>query len=587
MTNGFAQGDEKEARPVNLRWLRWLAIALIVWAIISAFLLGTGYLDARNAQQQLGELQRGANGESFRSGEVDLRLADAAKSIDRAHDKFSNPLLYPLRVVPYVGRQFRSAIAVTGAAADVAGVAVDVVGEVRGVEDKIKSDRVGALRDLAQIANRSSARLQDKDLGPDSALIAPLAEARNETATQLSQARSSLEQGGAAAEALATMLGSNQRYLLLIANNGEMRSGAGMFLSTGLVSGQEGRIVLSDLQTIRFDARSDASVSWPQDLQDRWGWIGRQGDYRNLMLSPRFDEAAPIANEIWRKRGGQPVDGIVAVDPVFFRSLLRATGPVQVDGQTFSADNVMTRLLVDQYRNIDLTKSTVEAQLERRENLAGVAQGAFSALDAGSWEPMTMVRELASAASGRHLLVWASKPDELELWRKAGLTGELTANSLMVSSSNVGANKLDQFIEIDAHLDHRVGNQGRDMEVRLKMSNEMPGGLPGYVTGPTPGLGLTKGEYQGLLSVTVPGDAKDLRFEGKPPLVALGPDGPTNVIATKVQLKPGETREFTVKFTRSSQSRFTRVEPSARWPASNWTSAKLAWVDDSAQLVQH
>lgn len=592
MPNSFDDEEEKvPLRRNGLRtrrpWLRWVFIGFLVWLIAAAILLISGYSDARAAQRHVSSLQGEATTDAVRNGEVDAELATTARTIRSAHNKFANPVLYPVRVIPFVGRQLRSAIAVTGVAADVAETGVDAFGELHEVEDKLKTDRAGGLRDLAEIARRASEKLDSADLGPDTALLGPLAKARNETAQQLLTVRSSLKQGGSGAESLADLLEKNQKYLLLVANNGEMRAGSGMFLSTGVVQGQNGRLSLSELRTNRFDARSDSLVEWPKDLQDRWGWMGRQGDYRNLMLSPRFDVAAPLANEIWRKRGGEQVDGVIAVDPVFFRSVLRATGPITVDGESLSADNVLTKLMVDQYRDIDLTKSTVNAQLERRESLAGIAQGAFAALDAGRWDPATMAREMSAAANGRHLMVWASGEQQNKLWVDAGLSGDLSSDSLMVSSSNVGANKMDQFMKISANLDSRVGQSGQDIALAVTIKNDMPEGLPGYVTGPTPNLNLTKGEYSGFLTVNTPADSKDLRIDGKPPLVALGPDGPTQTIATAVRIKPGETRTFVIKFTRSSKAQKTIVEPSGRWPATSWTSGSSNWVDDTAHLVQH
>ena len=52
---------------------------------------------------------------------------------------------------------------------------------------------------------------------------------------------------------------------------------------------------------------------------------------------------------MWTTLTGQPVNGVLSLDVAGLRQLLEATGPVQADGQTVSADNVEQFLLHDQY----------------------------------------------------------------------------------------------------------------------------------------------------------------------------------------------------------------------------------------------
>ena len=108
------------------------------------------------------------------------------------------------------------------------------------------------------------------------------------------------------------------------------------------------------------------------DLQRNWGWLSPSLDMRNLGTTPRFDVTAPLAARMWTALTGQPINGVIAIDVVGVRQLLEATGPVDVNGQEVSADNVGQYLLHDQYES--LTDNAADAG-DREDALGSLARG--------------------------------------------------------------------------------------------------------------------------------------------------------------------------------------------------------------------
>lgn len=565
-------------------WLLALVVTFVIWLVVCAGLIYSAYGNVKDGRDQISGLQASGNTDSLVSGEFETQLAQATSSMKSAHWKIGNPVVAPLRLVPFAGRQLSSAIALTNAVAVTGDTASDSLTRARALTDNLDSDRAGVLKELGTIAGDADARLVALDFGPDENLVAPLADARNEITAQVSRVHVGLSQASAGASAMGALLSDNSRYLLVAANNGEMRAGSGMFLSAGLLETGGGRLRLGDMETVGLLIAPSGSIQWPADMKARWGWIKNQNDMRNLMMSPRFDQSAPLAAEIWETKRPD-IDGVMVIDPVLLKAILTATGPVKSGDLEVNADNVVSQLLVDQYRSINLSQSTIEAQANRRDALSGIARQTFTALDSGSWDPIAMARQLQTAAAGRHLMVWSKDQAINDRWLKAGVGGTLSTDSLMLNSMNVGSNKVDQYLNTTATLDQRLSAKGVEMTVKITVKNNAPNSAPGYVLGPTPGYGLQRGEYSGILSFSLPQDARDVRFDGDPVLVALGQDGPTQTVGTRLLVKQGTEKTMILRFTRAALARTTVIEASGRYPATEWTSGTEKWTDDSTHRL--
>ncbi len=568
------------------RWKLLIALIVVAWLIISAALVGTAAADAKRGRSALTAAQQNVSSEGLTSGALDAELQRAATLFRRSHNNLNNPLVKPFRLVPVAGRQLSSATALTGTGATVSEVAVDSLRKSRVLADQVETDRAGTLAQLAAIAADANKRIENIDLGPDDALMSELADARNEVSLRVTAMRNGLTRASAGAEGVSKMLSTDSRYLVLAANNGEMRSGSGMFLSAGILQTGGGSLSLGDMETVGDIDAPTGSVSWPKDMDDRWGWIGYKSDLRNLMMSPRFDESAPLAAEIWKKAGKGDVDGVLVIDPATLQAILAATGPVTANGQGITKANVLRTLLIDQYRSIALSGSTAATQNQRREGLSQVASATFAALNEGRWDPAVLARELGRAADGRHILLWAKDGTQNDNWQRAGVSGRMTDNSMMFSSLNVGANKVDQFLETKASVVQVTGRSGIDLSVTVTVTNNAPTDVPRYVLGPG-NPNLVSGEYYGLFSFSVPRDATGVRLDDNPHLVALGPDGPSQVIAADARIKRGETKTFVLRFTRPATARVTQVESAARIPATSWTYGADEWLDDHQHLIRH
>jgi hypothetical protein len=471
----------------------------------------------------------------------------------------------------------RSVQDLSAASAQVARIGVSAIDRAHSVLQASHSSgphRVAELRTLATLAASTDEALGRIDTGPAHALLPPLGSKHDTFVRDLADVRTRLQHATGVASTMADILQGPQTYLLLMANNAEMRAGSGDFLEVGVLATQDGHLKLSKVnQTVNIPV-SPGKVTATGDLQARWGWVKPGVDWRNLGFTPQFDVNAPMAARMWQAEIGQHVDGVLAVDLEALHQILMVTGPVTLsDGTVVHAYNVVQLLSHDQYKGLSDQPTPRQNTVEggREDRLGSLAQAALGALENDSLDLKSLSDAMTTATEGRHLLAWSEAPRAQSAWVHGGVAGELTPDSVMTAVINRGGNKLDQYLSVKAGLDVHTSGKASQGTLTVELRNSTPPGQSQFIAGPYPGLGTVYGEYRGVLAVNVPGYASVPRVDGSPPLDALGAEGPTWVIAAPVDVKAGQVQRVVVRFTLPQASGQMRVLPTARLTPVTWT----------------
>lgn len=557
---------------------------MLVWGLFAGVALFSANREIRRGLRAVESARERADASAIVEGRLVPQLREARSHFASARNRVGGPLLLPARILPVVGRQLRSVHALSGAATTVADAGIAGMSDATSVLDqpgRTNRARASSARRLGELAATAETRLSTIDLGPRLGLLGPLARARNRLNDQVAELRDVLNKGARGGSAVADLLEGPRRYLVFAANNAEMRAGSGMLLSAGeLETGPEG-IHLGTMRSVTDIPVPVGAVPLRGELAERWGWLEPNVEWRNLMTSPRFDVAAPLAAEMWVAAGNRPVDGVMVLDPIALKGLLRATGAVEVEDRRFDSNNIEEELLHAQY----LRFPSEEERPERREGLGNIARAIFSALDAGSWRLPDLAGGLSDAAGGRHLLMWAVERSEQSAWQALGVDGALRPESLLVAVQNRGGNKLDRFLGVAAEIS--VASVGGESEVTLtlKLRNEAPVGEPRYIVGPHSLSGVGEGVYVGILTVNFPGRASGGRFDGVDTLAVAGADGPSQVMGFQFELPRGGERTVIARFRVPSRTNVLRIEPSGRVPPIAWRSGSASWADISAKIV--
>jgi hypothetical protein len=564
------------------RWLIATAITVVVvvWALILGVKTLSAYHHDKSGLAALEQVKANLSPGGLTSSTSMHLLDEAHAEFASAQSDLSSPLFAPITVVPVIGRQFRAVQSLSTAAGTVSEVGSSFLSQVQGMLDQPHSagpERVASLRRLGALSLSAERQLAHVDTGPSQALVGPLASKHNEFVTQLYDARLRLTKATAVSAVVATILSGPQTYLVLAANNAEMRAGSGAFLDAGVATTSAGSVDLGDLGPSGDRTLPVGEVNPTGAFQRNWGWLLPGVDLRNLGLTPQFDVTAPLAARMWTALTGQKVDGVLALDVAGVKQLLEATGPVVVDGQTIGPDNVEQYLLHDQY--VGLSDSSAGAD-ERQDALGTLTGAVLRQLQGQSTDLRTLGTAVSSAVAGRHLMVWSSNPVDQAAWEVSGVSGGLASRSVDVSLINRGGNKLDQYVPVHVALTTAPTGSATTVTMTTHLINMTPPGQSQFIAGPFPGVPVSYGGYFGLVAVNLPASASNITMTGAGPVAVKGGEGPTWVVAAPLTIPDGVTSTVVVRFRMPGNHGSMTVVPSARIPAEQWT-ANGRTFDDS------
>lgn len=320
-------------------------------------------------------------------------------------------------------------------------------------------------------------------------------------------------------------------YLLLGANNAEMRNGSGMALSAAELKFDDGRMSLGDVRPTADLVVAGDSVPAPEQLAANWPWIDAE-DLRNVGLTADFPQSAQLAVDTWAKvPGGSPVAGVILIDVDGIRSLLRVVGPVEVDGVRYTADTVRANCCASSTRSSTATGTAAATSSVpwRRPSSPGSRRASGSSMTS---PPSSPTRCRAGTS-------WCGPPTRR--WRRRGTRSAPTATSptgpCRWACSTGSANKLDSWIDTDVDVTtQRITGGRRKLTVTYRITNRAPGSGPAYVVGPTPTA--WRPATTPLAVVNLPAGPSDVNMTGAE-VFLQGGDGPTVVVGGRVVVASG------------------------------------------------
>jgi Protein of unknown function (DUF4012) len=588
METTTASAPRRRTRRRKLPWIL-AAIGLLIVAYVAVVALAALRAD-HHLRQGLAAAQSARQGldvDTIASGGAQIQLAAAAADFATAHNEVSAGWITPLRWVPILGTQVRSVSDLSASAHTVASSGSTALGQVHALLNQPRStpsERTVIVGQLAGDLRVLSDRMAHLDFGPAHGLIGSLASKRTTFVTDVGNVQTGLTKATGATAALAQVLRGPTTYLIAATNNAEMRAGSGMMLQAGTIDINDGRFQLSHFEPTGSLVDTKTTLRPTGDLAARWGFEDPTSDFRELLLSPQFPANASLASEMWRERTGQRVGGVVTIDVAALQDLLGATGPITVDGTTYSTSNVVTELLVTQYAGIT---NVSDANQARHQKQAALAAAVFAAIDRGSMSLTNLAKAFDQAVDGRDLMVWSGAPAVEADWQAAGAGGTVSGNDVLLSLLNQGANKLDPYQKVTADASVDPSDGRTTVTARVTVDNQTPSTLSGYAAGGAAGTPPAR-QYTGAVAVDFPADATLASVSGGA-IESVGPDGSSQVVAVKVAIPDGKSHTVTVRFVLTGASGRLDVQPSARLPATTWNwsipGAPTSFSDSTAHTV--
>ncbi len=247
-------------------------------------------------------------------------------------------------------------------------------------------------------------------------------------------------------------------YLILAQNNQELRATGGFISGVGELRIRKGR-----LESLTFsDSYAVDNLAVPHDLTPvdfQRTLFGQLWFFRDTNWDPDFRTSARRALEVYARDRGVRADGVIALDLTALQRLVKAVGPLQVEG---IAEPVTGQNLLQVLRQEWGRSSAEEGQewrewwLHRKDFMGPIARALMERLTTGrGLQAAALIPALIQILEEKHLLIYMADPEVAELLRARNWDGALVAppasDALLVVDTNVGFNKVDVNIERSIH----------------------------------------------------------------------------------------------------------------------------------------
>jgi Protein of unknown function (DUF4012) len=500
------EGIRRERRPGWRRWVRRGVLGLLGLLVLAALLsippaigAGSKLLDAR------ADLRTGR--EALLAGELDQAeraFERAGEAFAGARDDLGNLAMRVMSWLPLLGRTPDAVTAITEAGELVASAGRELArsggglpGQMAALAPRDGRIPLGTMRRLAPSLDRAAGLLGRAEAimsdSPNRWLPGPVADPRHAFAIEVAEAHRIVRGAAALARTIPAFLGADgpRTYLVGAQNPAELRGTGGFIGAYAIMTAQEGRIELgpflpkTNITPSRVEGVEPPNPDYAR-IYDPWGGAGLM---HNINMTPDFPSAAVAIERLYDEVTGRAVDGVIVADPDGLAALMEVTGPASVPGLGLrvSADTVVPFISNEAYARLSdpTARKRVLGEVAGRvleTFLAGAAEG----------EPAAAGRAVADAAAEGHLLLHSTDPEVQSAFRAAGVDGRMGAEGadyLQVVVNNIGANKVDYYVDRRLRYDVRLGpSGGAEVATQVTLENGAPRrGAPKYVIGPHPG----------------------------------------------------------------------------------------------------
>lgn len=534
-----------------------LAVLCVAWTAWSGL---TVYRELRDARAAAGELESALRDQDGRAAQRALNdLRDASTT---AADRSGGPTWAVLSRLPVVGGDADAVRRMSDVLREVSGDGLTpLVQALRDVEKgafdprggRLPLDEIEALAPRLERSQESFDRAGsmlsrvDEDL-----LVGQVASARAQLDEALTEGLDRLGTARRAVTLLPPMLGAEEQrtYLLVLQNNAEVRSTGGFPGSTFLLTADDGDISLVEpVAGNTFDFLEPPGLALTE--QERALFGDRPATrFVDANFIPDFPRAAELWRTRYEERFGTTVDGVMTTDPVALSYLLAGEEPVEVQGVTLTADNVVQELLSTTY-----ARFPDPADQDEFFKQAGAL--IFDRLLSDP-DPQALVDGLRRALDEGRVAVVSRDEREQAALVDGGLTGAamsadedvLQAGVYLNDTTSTTGSKLSYYLDYTASVTGRCRGGEATLEGALDLRSTIsgdPAALPEYVTAgsePVGAEGLTL-----FLLGPADGTLGEVLLDGQPvETTAATYDGRPG-LRVELTLPPSAARQLTWRMT--------------------------------------
>jgi hypothetical protein len=575
-TSSSTSHKRKKRQQRHSRW--WFVLPVVGGVVLLVGIAGALLLrDALEVRESLQGAQASLQEVRTAAGSVEIEAAaaaldDADRQLADARSRSGGPLWSFGSYLPVVGDSVdltRATVNLASAAVAVADTAVhdgeDLV--TRGLDIQVDDGsldlaplaQAGQLLDSLPVERLADARDRLADMEPS---WAPdeLIEGRETSLELANDAIATIENGRTLLDALPGFLGAEEprSYFLGVQTPAELRGTGGMIGYWAVLEFDDGQVSLDDaavhdpddaIEGVTLDGGSfeltrsevhealsdgdegpttDRVGALGGDIEDgatvdeefgsRYEHVAAAGHFSNVNVDPDLPTTASVALDLYERRVGDRLDGMILVDPIAMQFILEAVGAdldVPADAVAGGAPETVEAGQFAEYVLVDVYEQFGQGESAQRKNLLrSLGDSAFERVFDGRWDGGAIARAIGDASGARHLQVFSRDEQEQASFVELGVAGHLQApdgaDLLAVTANNAVGGKQDVHVGHNVTADVRLDDPrrtddgevtvSRAAEVRVEVDNPLP----------------TEGMNTYILGSCVPRDGASGCFDGPP-----------------------------------------------------------------------
>lgn len=254
------------------------------------------------------------------------------------------------------------------------------------------------------------------------------------------------------ADVFLSLLGTDhdRKYLVLLANNHELRPVGGFIGTVALLNVDRGEVESIDVSSVYDgDGQLKQFIAPPDPLLP----VASRWYLRDTNWFVDFPVSARKAAEFFEKEGGPTVDGVILLTPDVIQRMLSLTGPVTVPGysQIVTAENF-----------VEITQQEVTYEYDKELNrpkqfLADLTPLILDRMFGESENKLQTFQAFTQALAKKEMLLYFRNNQiqgQIEKFNWGGAVPKDAAGIIHVNNANIGGHKSDQFIEQE--IDQRL-----------------------------------------------------------------------------------------------------------------------------------
>jgi len=478
----------------------------------------------------------------------------AAREFGHAEAELRGPLVTLGLVVPGVATNLQASrtLASVGRRLSESGARVARISDSSGLQVKDGSVSLEEVRAAAvELSSTVSAlRTSQQRLAAVDRpfLVPPLQRALRQLDQGIERQADTVERASQTAELVPAFLGEadTRHYFLAFQDSSRARGTGGVIGSWAELVAQNGRLTgarygtLQELNEVNAKSRV---LHMPAEFTRRWADFQPAQHWEQVNVSPDFPTAAKVISDLYPQSGGQPVDGVIAVDAMGLSELLELAGPVTVPSWAgpIGAANVVDVVLKESHEQFPEAETT-----ERSRFLRDLLQGTVKALTTAELgTPTRIAPAFSRAAASGHLMAHLTRTSEqrsVERLEADGAVEPVAGDSLMAviqASDNQLGSHLQRRLRYDVSLDPDSRPARLSGRVQITLGNELPKRALGD-------RDTRQGDDSAHLSIYTPFAGRSGTLDGRPYEFNSAPDLGRQAHWMTLPVPPSSSRTVTI-----------------------------------------